>query len=86
MRHCELLTLRDTNLAPNNINTVFKFLGLLNIVTWRLKAGMVESEKTAIARQRLVESRPRSNELSWQWIWDKAISMLTTSAKAKRQY
>jgi hypothetical protein len=34
------------------------------IVTWRLKADIVKSERTAIARQRLVETRFRSNEYS----------------------
>jgi hypothetical protein len=34
-----------------------------NIVTCRLKAGIVKSEKTAIARQQLVETHFRDNEV-----------------------
>jgi hypothetical protein len=33
------------------------------IVTWRLKAGIVKSEKTAFARQRLAETRFRDDQL-----------------------
>jgi hypothetical protein len=33
-----------------------------HILTWRLKAEMVELEKTAIVEQRLVETRFRSNK------------------------
>jgi hypothetical protein len=36
--------------------------GEFYILTWCLKAGMVQSEKTVIAMQRLVETRFRSNE------------------------
>jgi hypothetical protein len=32
---------------------------IINIVAWHLKAGVVKSEKTAIVRQRLVETRFR---------------------------
>jgi hypothetical protein len=39
----------------------------------------MESEKTPIARQQLVETLSRGNELSWQWIWDKGISIVTIS-------
>jgi hypothetical protein len=48
------------------------------IVTWRLKAGTVESEMTAIARQRLVETRSGGNELSWQRIWAIGMSITTS--------
>jgi hypothetical protein len=34
-----------------------------HIVTWRLKAGIVKSEKTAIASQRFVETRFRDDQL-----------------------
>jgi hypothetical protein len=34
-----------------------------DIVTWRLKAGIVKSEKTAIGRQRPVETRFRDDQL-----------------------
>jgi hypothetical protein len=37
-------------------------------VTWRLRAGMVETEKTAIARQRFVKRVPAATNLGWRHI------------------
>jgi hypothetical protein len=42
-------------------------------VTWHPKAGMAESEKTVIARKRLVETRCRNNELSYTCIHDRIV-------------
>jgi hypothetical protein len=43
-----------------------------NIVTWRLKAGMVESEKTAIARQRLLKHVPAATKYWFNGFGSKA--------------
>jgi hypothetical protein len=56
-----------------------------NIVTWRLKAGIVKSEKTAIARQRRVETRFRRNEYAGinQRVTQRLIQVLMATANNK---
>jgi hypothetical protein len=51
-----------TIFCKNQLNP-FKIFCLHNTVTWRLEAGIVKSEKTTIAKQRLVETRFRDNQL-----------------------